>query len=133
MKSKCIQTIKDALGCDIKLKTQYSAHYPSLISKFPYSKTKRDKTINRMVVHLPQTWNKHVAIFYKIPAQMTLSESMTAQNHICTEQILQYVCKFVWFKKMLTPAKFSFLDSRAALSFFVQAGPSLSTQRSYAF
>ena len=100
MENKCIQTIKDALGCDIKLKTQYSARLknPSLISKFPYSKTKRGKTINRKGVLPPQTWNKHVAIVYKIPAQMTLSASVTAQSHICTEQILQYVCKFVWFR-----------------------------------
>ena len=88
MENKCTKALKDAKGCDIKLKTQCSVrlifHLWSV--GLPYSKTKqthRNQTINRKEVLLSQTWNKDVAIVYKIPAQVTLSASVTAQNHIC--------------------------------------------------
>ena len=97
LENECTKAIKDAQGCDIKFKTQRSARLITHLWSvgLPYSKTKqtqRDQTINRKEVLLPQTWNKDVAIVYKTPAQMTLSASVTAQNHICTNSKFYTVC-----------------------------------------
>ena len=51
------------------------------------------------------------------------------QNRIYTKHILHYVRRFVCFERILTETKLFFLDSRAALCYVVQVGPSLRTGR----